>query len=198
MAIKLNSITTLTERGEAHLEGKAFYEARECFGLALAQARAAGMESAYLNWRMAIALDGGSELEDALRYAMRAVSIDPFSVPFIHTRKVIARRVREALSDIGWSETAPETPRLYSMLLEIGEATAGCHVAMAGYHAAQGRPDDARKLLDAAATLFPSEEVVWAAKARILSALGDLDGAREAEAIASACGCRQIPAVARA
>lgn len=198
VAVKLESIATLAERGQAHLDARQPFEARECFALALAQARAAGVDSPFLTWKLAVAIDGLGELEEALRYAIRAVRLDPFSLPFIHSQKVIARRVRDALTDEGWSAMAPETARLYGMLLQIGEATPPCHVVMSKHYSEQGRLEEARKLLDAASLLFPGSEDVWLAKARTFRALGDDGAAREAEAVAAACGARPAFPVATA
>lgn len=198
MASNLEAITTLTERGQALLDAREPLEARECFALALAQARAAGVESPFLTWKLAVALDGEGEVEQALRQSIRAVRLDPFALPYLGSRKLIANRARDVLTSESRPAIGPETTRLYEMLSEIGETTPACHVAMAKHYIALGRLDDGRALLDAASLLFPGDQSVWMAKARILRALGDDGPAREAEAIAAACGTDQLARVASA
>ena len=182
----LNAIRCLIQRGHSLLDAGKRSDGRDCLALALAQAQAAGIESPALVWGNAVAADLCGDFEAALSYIVRAVRMDPLSMQIQHSVGVIAARAREALADADWAESDPATPRLYERLIELGEADAASHVAMANYHGACGKLDEAFALLEATCLLFPTSAAAWNAKADFLNAIRDEAGAREARACAAA------------
>jgi len=142
---------------------------------------AAGIRSGYVAYNVAIACDLVNDLEAAFENIREAVALDPVSLPFRRSYAVIVERLRSALADPGRAADDPSTPRLYRMLAEADEATNTCHLAMARYQRAAGRPEQARRLLEAVVVLSPAFADGWRELAVLGRELGDADLARRAE-----------------
>ena len=89
----------------------------------------------------------------------------------------MAARLRAALADPARAADDADIPRLYTLLVEAGEADLEAHLAMVRFAVATGQLERARSLAEAVTTLFPAAREAWEALARVARAQGD-GGAR--------------------
>lgn len=123
--------------------------------------------SSHVEWWIAICSDYLAEPEPALTHAARAVSIDPLSLPMLHSYDVICDRLRATLDD---DEIDPDDPRraeYYALLSRYGEADERSHLTMVRFHAASGDREKAIALLRALELLQPNSPEVRACRAEL-------------------------------
>lgn len=184
-------IEDLARAQELFEQGK-YAEAREVFEQVRAAAQKLGIRSGHVAWGMAMACECGGDLAAAMQLIIEALESDPLAGPFNRTLDIIAESVRQALVA---DDRAPgdETPRLYQLLVQVGEADEGAHLAMARYHLATGKSELALKLVDAVTMVYPSSNKAWGLRAEIAVAQGDHEGAAQAQAEAAALGAEPVP-----
>jgi hypothetical protein len=150
--------------------------------------RRAGINSACLAWLRAIVTDLRGDPLQALHLIEEALAVDPIAPPFLNSRAVIVRRLREALCRPDREAADPETLTLWNTLAHAGAADDSCHLALVRHHVAKGNDLEALRLLDAVTTLSPASVEAWAMKAQVATRLGDIPLASEASAEAAALG----------
>jgi len=129
-------------------------------------------------------LDRTGKLEMAFDELKKAARADPLALPVRHAFQDVAARLRAALADPARAPDDPDVPRLYTLLVEAGEADLEAHLAMVRFAVATAQLERARALSEAVTTLFPAAREAWEALARVARAQGD--GARAAVADAEA------------
>lgn len=154
-----------------------------------ARAAALGIRSAHLEARLAQALLGLDQPEDAFTAVSRAVVLDPVqpSVGSLFMR--VTHALRDALEAASHDADSDAPPRMYAALAKAGETDARCHVALARHQLATGRVGEARALLDAVTLLEPARADAWALLAELARAEGD--AARATELDTRAAGLRE-------
>lgn len=167
--------------------------ALEVYRAVAAEATRLGLDSAYLCWVIAIALDEMGELEMAWKQIEKAMAADPLALPVRHSFEVIAGRVRAALAAPGRDAADASTPRLYDLLVQAGEADLGAHLAMARYELATGRVADARERAVAVTKLYPASREAWKLLADVARAQGDEVTAASAELEATTAAMLEPP-----
>jgi len=165
----------LDERGDAGAAEKLFREV-------VTEAQRLGVVSAYVHYMLAGVLDRLGKLEMAFDELKKAVMADPLALPVRHAFDDVAARLRAALADPARAPEDADTPRLYGLLVEAGEADLESHLAMVRFAMATAQLERARVLTEAVTTLFPAAREAWEALARVARAQGDLARAATAEA----------------
>lgn len=170
-------------------EGKAD-DAAKLYRIIVARARKAGIESSHLHWAFAVACDYSGDMEMAFEQVTAAIAKDPLALPYRQSFGIITDRIKAALADPDRAPDDASTPRLYALLQRGGVADVASHLAMARYHLATGKPDQACALVDAVVLLHPTSREAWELKATIADAAGDTAAAEAArvEAAALAAG----------
>lgn len=173
----------LDERGSAEAAETLFREV-------IAEAHKLGFVSAYVHYVLAGALDRMGKLEMAFDELKKAVQVDPLALPVRHAFQDVAARLRAALADPTRAADDTDIPRLYTLLVEAGEADLEAHLTMVRFALATAQLERARTLAQAVTTLFPAVREAWEALARVARAQGD--GAAAARAETEAAGV-QVP-----
>ena len=175
----------LDERGDAEAAEKLFREV-------LAEAQRLGVTSAYVHYMLSGLLDRMGKLEMAFDELKKAVRADPLALPVRHAFQDVAARLRTALADPARAADDEAIPRLYTLLVEAGEADLEAHLAMVRFAMATTQLERARALAEAVATLFPAAREAWEALARVARGQGDVARATAADAEAAGVGV-QVP-----
>jgi tetratricopeptide (TPR) repeat protein len=176
----------LDERMDAEAAEKLFREV-------VAEAQRLGFTSAYVHFVLAGVLDRSGKLEMAFDELKKAVRADPLALPVRHAFLDVAARLRAALVDPARAADDADVPRLYTLLVEAGEADLDTHLAMVRHALATAQLERARALAEAVTTLFPAAREAHEALARVARAQGDLARATRAEAEAAVLGGVQMP-----
>ena len=171
-------------RVEALGDARRFDEALAIVHRAHAAAVRAGETSAWTAWQAAMLLDAKGELVEALRWATEARRLDWFCPQYRHSQRVILRRIREVLCEKDRAPGKADTLALYQALQQHDAADEDCHLAAARHHAAAGRSDQARALVDAVLVLNPGNPAALRLKSRLLQALGEAACAAECRRLA--------------
>ena len=182
-----------TQRAGRLLDDREWAEAREAFTSLRARVAKLGLDSAYLAWGLAVALDNLGETEMAFETVSEAVQKDPMNPACHHSFDVIAGRLRAGLADPGRAPDDPSTPRLYALLQHAGEADVPSHLAMARHLAHVGQHVAAMRLLDAVTLLSPVSRDAWLQKASLARALRDEALAASCETQAAAVAASDVP-----
>jgi len=169
----------LEERGNPEAAETLFREV-------VAETQRLGVVSAYVHYVLAGALDRMGKLEMAFDELKKAVEADPLALPVRQAFEDVAARLRAALVDPALAADDAAIPRLYTLLVEAGEADLEAHLAMVRFAVATAQLERARALAEAVVTLFPVAREAWEALARVARAQGD--GGRAAAADAEAAG----------
>ncbi len=164
------------------IEAKDYAKASELANRVVANARAAGIESAQATWMAGVAADFAGDLEAAFVAVTEAVRLDQLSPEYQNSWEVIARRIRAALADRERPWDDPTTPRMYELLRDAGQADGRAHLQHARYLVAAGKPQDALRALDALTTLMPAFVAAWELLALVAREVGDERRLAEAEA----------------
>ena len=173
----------LDDRGDADGAEKLFREV-------MAEAQKLGVVSAYVHYVLAGLLDRMGKLEMAFDELKKAVRADPLALPVRHAFQDVAARLRAVLADPGRAADDADVPRLYTLLVEAGEADLEAHLAMVRFAVATAQLERARALAEAVTTLFPADREAWEALARVARAQGDVARAAVADAEAAVMGAR--------
>ena len=182
---KLEGILEQVERADNLAERQQFDEVRELLLAAQADCARAGVDSAFLAWRLCVVFDQLKEHELAFKYAQDALRMDPLAPPFRNSFGVIVGTMRKAIL-AAQPGAADFVPRFYELLVRAGEGNDAVHVAMARHLQAQGQNERALKLVNAVTVLSPGFRDAWLARAAICRSLGDDQAAREADVEAAA------------
>jgi tetratricopeptide (TPR) repeat protein len=169
-----------SQRAAQLLDERKWDEARDAFTALRARAAKLGVDSSYLAWGLAVALDNLGDYEMAFETVSEAVLKDPMNPGCQHSFDLIANRLRAALADPSRALDDPSTPRIYALLQRAGEADVPSHLAMARHLAHAGKHAEATRLLDAVVLLAPVSRDAWLEKAALARAAGD-------EALAASC-----------
>ena len=175
----------LEERGDLEAAEKLFREV-------VAEAQRLGVASAYVHYVLSGVLDRTGKLEMAFDELKKAVRADPLALPVRQAFQDVAARLRAALADPARAADDAAIPRLYSLLVEAGEADLEAHLAMVRFAVATAQLERARALAEAVTTLFPAAREAWEALARVARAQGDVARAAAADAEAAGVGV-QVP-----
>lgn len=152
-----------------------------------------GVQSAHVAWALAVIHDYAGEVEVAFKYIQVAIKADPLETTVVHSFDVIATRLRRMLIDPDRDPADESVPRLHSMLVEAGMADEVVHLALARHLAEVGNDDEAMKLVEAVARLWPACCDAWLMKATLARKLGLSEEAVMAEAEAAACDGGLLP-----
>ncbi len=151
----------------------------------VAECQRLGVVSAYVHYTLAGALDRLGKLEMAFDELKKAVQADPLALPVRHAFQDVAARLRAALADPTRTADDADIPRLYTLLVEAGEADLEAHLTMVRFAVATAQLERARTLAQAVTTLFPAAREAWEALARVARAQGDAVLAAKADAEAA-------------
>ncbi len=151
----------------------------------VAECQRLGVVSAYVHYTLAGALDRLGKLEMAFDELKKAVQADPLALPVRHAFQDVAARLRAALADPTRTADDADVPRLYTLLVEAGEAGLEAHLTMVRFAVATAQLERARTLAEAVTTLFPAAREAWEALARVARAQGDAGLAARADAQAA-------------
>ena len=174
----------LDDRGDAEAAEKLLREV-------MAEAQKLGVVSAYVHYVLSGLLDRMGKLEMAFDELKKAVKADPLALPVRHAFLDVAARLRAALADPARAADDADVPRLYTLLVEAGEADLEAHLAMVRFAVATAQLERARALAEAVTTLFPAAREAWEALARVARAQGDAARAAAADAEAAVMGAEQ-------
>ncbi len=174
----------LDDRGDAEAAEKLLREV-------MAEAQKLGVVSAYVHYVLSGLLDRMGKLEMAFDELKKAVKADPLALPVRHAFLDVAARLRAALADPARAADDADVPRLYTLLLEAGEADLEAHLAMVRFAVATAQLERARSLAEAVTTLFPAAREAWEALARVARVQGDAARAAAADAEAAVMGAEQ-------
>jgi tetratricopeptide (TPR) repeat protein len=156
----------------------------------LSEALRQGVDSAYLRYVLAQALELKGELEMAFDEIKKAMKLDPLALPIRHAFQELASRIRASLTDPARAVEDPEVPRLYRVLLEAGEADLLAHLAMVRFELATGELRKARERVEAVTRLFPAHREAWLLLAQVARAQGEGEAALKAETEAATAVAR--------
>jgi tetratricopeptide (TPR) repeat protein len=156
----------------------------------LSEALRQGVESAYLRYVLAQALELNGELEMAFDEIKKAMKLDPLALPIRHAFQELAGRIRASLTDPARAVDDPEVPRLYTVLLEAGEADLAAHLAMVRFELATAQLVKARERVEAVTRLFPAHREAWVLLAQVARAQGEAEVALRAETEAATAVAR--------
>ena len=156
----------------------------------LSEALRQGVDSAYLRFVLAQALEQHGELEMAFDEIKKAMKLDPLALPIRHAFQELAGRIRASLAHPNRAADDPEVPRLYALLLEAGEADVPAHLAMVHFELTTGRLTEARQRVEAVTRLFPAHREAWVLLAQVARAQGEMDAAAKAETEAATAVAR--------
>ncbi len=153
-------------------------------------AKRLGIRSAFICFVNAIYADYSGDAVAAFNFIQEAIAMDPAAPPYRHSEAVIIRGLRRRLTAPDRDAADRETPRIWALLANIGEADDACHLALAGFHVATSNDLEAMRIVDAVTTLAPGNRDAWLLKASIATRLGDeqLATRARAEAAAAAAG----------
>lgn len=151
----------------------------------VAECQRLGVVSAYVHYTLAGALDRLGKLEMAFDELKKAVQADPLALPVRHAFQDVAARLRAALANPTRTADDADVPRLYTLLVEAGEAGLEAHLTMVRFAVATAQLERARTLAEAVTTLFPAAREAWEALARVARAQGDAGLAARADAQAA-------------
>lgn len=182
-----------TQRAARLLDEREWEKARDAFTALRGRVAKLGIDSAYVAWGLAVALDNLGELEMAFEAVGEAIALDPMNPAAHHSFDVVASRLRAALADPSRPPGDPSTPRIYALLQHAGEADVPSHLAMARHLAHAGEREAALRLLDAVTLLAPVSRDAWLQKAALARALGDEPLALQCDAQAAAVAGSRIP-----
>lgn len=168
----------LDDRGRPEVAEKALRQV-------IADARRLGFASAYVHYVLAQTLDQMGRLEMAFDELKKAVQADPLALPVRHAFQDVAARLRAALADPARAPDDADIPRLYTLLVEAGEADLDAHLTMVRFALATAQLERARTLAEAVTTLHPATREAWEALARVARAQGDVALAAKADAEAA-------------
>jgi hypothetical protein len=107
---------------------------------------------------------------------------DPIATEGLRSHDIIAANLRRTLADPVRAADARDTPRLYRLLVDAGEADTASHVAMARHHLHAGKNERALALLESVVALAPACEEAWRALADAAKTSGKHDVLQQATA----------------
>ena len=185
---KLEALLARLRRALDERNGGDVEAAEKVFREVLAEAQRLGFASAYVHYMLSGALDRMGKLEMAFDELKKAVRADPLAIPVRHAFQDVAARLRAALADPARAADDEAIPRLYTLLVEAGEADLEAHLAMVRFAVATAQLERARALAEAVVTLFPVAREAWEALARVARAQGDIARAAVADTEAAGVG----------
>lgn len=154
------------------------------------QAARVGVQSAYLHWLKAVLLDTApaplTRHDQALEQIQAAITLDPLSVPFRNSRRAILHNLKALIADP--HQSTVDVPRIWALLVDVGEADDESHLALARHHLAVGALDDALKVLTALTVLSPSNPRAWTMRVEVAAKLATPEELAVACAEAAAAG----------
>lgn len=161
MADELQSLLkTFAEARELGQQGR-HEEARQGLQEVQQGLRRLGLRSAEVLWHLAVANDYLGNCERALALIRENLLMDPMSTAARSSQSIIANNARKTLADPHRAPDAEDTPRLYQLLVDVGEADTSTHVAMAKHHLHAGLHVQALALLEAVVVLAPANTEAW-------------------------------------
>jgi tetratricopeptide (TPR) repeat protein len=191
--LRIRGVVTDAGRAQELLDRGEYRESRDLFTQVRARAGKLGLDSAYLAWGIAVTSDYLGDLDVAFTTISESIAKDPLNPAAQNSFGVIANHIRAALADPQRAPDDPNTPRLYQLLLEAGEADVPSHLAIARHLAHAGKGAEALRVLDAVTLLAPSSLDAWRQRAGLARSLGQDDVALECEAQAAALATAQVP-----
>jgi tetratricopeptide (TPR) repeat protein len=149
-----------------------------------------GLESAWVQWSIAVCLDNLGQPEDALHELKKAIAMDPIDSQYQRSFDIIVTRLRAELAALAPDDDS--VPRLYQLLAESGSNDVQTHLVMARHHMKSGRVARARELLEALSMLAPISREVWVERARLERLEGNEAAAVKCDAEAASVTSKDV------
>jgi tetratricopeptide (TPR) repeat protein len=178
---ELKSLVEMLKEAEAVGEKGRHEEARDLFEKVRAGCTALGIESVQVYWFLAVCHDYMKDHAQAMVYVRKALDLDPLSSFGRSSLEIIARNLRVQLADPERPLDAPDTERLYELLVQNDATDSTSHLAVARYRAHAGRIGEALALLEALTLLEPTCEDGWTALLPLAIREGRSDLSEKAE-----------------
>lgn len=194
----------LNELGEIieAMEKNEFEQARDRLVALNASCTSRGLRSPHVLWHLSIACDYLGDSEMAYENIREALELDPVSIPFWKSYRIIIERMQSTLADTTRPPDDPLRLRLYNLLVTANEVTLPCHVAVARYHRTTGRADESVRMLEALTLLHPAYAPAWRELANAAHAAGREELVERAEMHAIMLGAEKeqpfLPVLAKA
>lgn len=139
---------------------------------------AANIESPHVYWAVAVMSDYSGLLLDALKYALKALAVDPVMVPAETSLSIIVARCRKKL--VEGALDADEGLAVYRALAENGLADDACRLSYSQHLLDYEKPSEALAVAQAVALLNPNMADAWRLVGAAAAALGNTQLASEA------------------
>jgi tetratricopeptide (TPR) repeat protein len=176
------------KKAQELMDGQDFDEARLLLLELRRDCQRQGVRTAQVPWMLAIVGDYTRDADMAVQFIQEALQTDPLSVPVLRSFDIISGHLKGELTSAERPADAEDTPRLYALLQQLGEADVPCHLAMARHEAHAGQLAEALHRLEAVVLLAPFAREAWALKAEVAGKLGDAAAAQRAALEAAALG----------
>lgn len=150
-------------------------EAKVSFERVRLLAARVGVESAAVEWGVAIVADALGDFESAFHHIERSIALDPLDSQVNHSYEVIADHARGALRFAVEHEKPADIEVVYKLLARVGEADLESHLLYARYLLQADRAEEAIALLEAVVTLYPRAKAAW----DLLGVAAEVAGKRE-------------------
>ena len=159
--------------------------ARDVLEQVAADARRAGVRSSSLSHGLAVICDETGDLVAAYRHLQDALEADPLASEPVEFGEILAAHIRQALARPDRDPKDPGIPELYRTLMRGERIMVEPHLGMVRWLVEAGRVEEAVRLANATARLFPDSQAAWRLLARVASSAGDRVLAREAKSRAA-------------
>lgn len=181
LEVSMSWVRKEVERADGLAHEKEFDQAIDVLERVIAMLRQRGAGHATLVWRLAVAHDRAGYLDQAFRLIYQAQSGEPGSPDIEKSRRIITRRLREAVA----AGEMQDLRASYELLRDAGQADAACHLAMAQQLAEGQAWSEAERLLAALTTLHPTLTEAWTLRGAVATAQDDAELAATCAAMAA-------------
>jgi tetratricopeptide (TPR) repeat protein len=183
------------KEAQKKIDAREFDEAKEQLQGLRTRCAQLGIHTAQVAWMLAVIGDYTGDADMAVQFIQEAVRADPLSQPVLRSFDIIAQRLKGTLTDADRAADAEDTPHLYGLLQQLGEADVPCHLVMARFEARTGKHAEALERVKSVLLLSPYVQEAWLLEAEVAGLLGDteLQRAAQVEAAALTGDARPVP-----
>jgi Flp pilus assembly protein TadD len=154
------------------------------------------LASAHLFWGLATQADERHDAENAVRYIVKALQLDPAAPPFIDSHRIIRERLIASFKEMDATDAA--IPTVFRLIADLGAVDASVLVKHSQHLAAEGDEQEALAVAQQALELEPVTSEALRHVARLLAGVGRHEEARarrrEAEALVITFPCPKAEA----